>query len=56
MKIGTQMSPAGPKLEDIVWLCDRLEQAAGFLKSAAYKEENDMHLAMKMAHDIESGV
>jgi hypothetical protein len=53
MKIGSQMSPAGPKLEDVIWLCDTLEQAAAFMKTAEYTTEKDMHMAMKLVHDIE---
>lgn len=56
MKIGSQMSPAGPKLEDVVWMAEKLEKAAEFLKTAVYEKEDDMHTAQKMVYEIEGGV
>lgn len=55
MKIGTQMTPGGPTFEDLVWLIEKVKAMKNFIRTATYEKDDDKHMALKIAEDVENG-
>lgn len=52
MKIGTQLSPRGPSLEDINWIIELLERAGKFIETAEYVKEDDRLVAQRLVAEV----
>ncbi len=55
MKIGTQISPGGPRYEDVIWLIEKVKKCKEFIRTATYEKKEDMFVGQKLIEEIDAG-